>query len=85
MKGPRILQDEVENVIKKLKKNKACRPDDIMAEMIQATEEFSAKEITDIANDMYDSGNIPAELVKSIFVALPKKPGAIECELHRTR
>ena len=58
--------------IKKLKKNKACGPDGILAEMIQATEELSSKEITDIANDIYDSGEIPTELVKSIFVALPK-------------
>ena len=47
--------------------------------MIQATDEFSSKEITDIVNDIYDSESIPTELVKSIFVALPKKPGAIEC------
>ena len=33
---------------------------------------------------MYNSGNIPEDLSKSIFIALPKKPGATECELHRT-
>ncbi|GFN99336.1 multidrug resistance-associated protein 1 [Plakobranchus ocellatus] len=27
---------------------------------------------------------IPTDLSKSIFIALPKKPGATECELHRT-
>src|SRR5438552_17769286 len=32
---------------------------------------------------MYNSGNIPEDLLKSIFIALPKKPGATECELHR--
>src|SRR5438132_4730898 len=26
----------------------------------------------------------PEDLLKSIFIALPKKPGATECELHRT-
>ena len=29
MEGPKIIQDEVENAIKKLKKNKACGPDGI--------------------------------------------------------
>ena len=33
---------------------------------------------------MYNSGNIPEDLSKSIFIALPKKPGATEYELHRT-
>ena len=40
--------------------------------------------ITEIANDMYNSGNTPEDLLKSIFIALPKKLGATECELHRT-
>ena len=41
--GPKILQDEVENAIKKLKKNKACGPDGMLIEMIQKIEEFSVK------------------------------------------
>ena len=35
-------------------------------------------------NEVYDSGEIPEELSKSIYIAIPKKPGAIDCELHRT-
>ena len=82
--GPEILADEVRSAIKKLKRNKACGPDKISAEMLQATEEFSTQEITKIANEIYNTGEIPRELLQSIFIALPKKPGAIECELHRT-
>ena len=33
---------------------------------------------------MYNSGNIPEDLSKSIFIALPRKPGATECELHKS-
>ena len=33
---------------------------------------------------IYDSGEIPSDLSKYIFIALPKKPGATECESHRT-
>lgn len=84
MEGPEILKDEVRFAIKKMKRNKACGPDNIFAELLQATEEFSVDKITEIANDMYNSGNIPEDLSKSIFIALPKKPGATECELHRT-
>ena len=35
-------------------------------------------------NAIYDSGEIHSDLSKSIFIALPKKPGATECESHRT-
>ena len=31
-----------------------------------------------------ESGDIPTDLSKSIFIAIPKKPGATECEMHRT-
>src|SRR5579872_4891928 len=82
--GPDILKDEVRFAIKHMKRNKACGPDNIFAELLHAAEEFSVEKITEIANDIYNSGEIPDDLSKSIFIALPKKPGAIECELHRT-
>ena len=33
---------------------------------------------------MYDSENIPDEMIESIFIALPKKPETIDCKGHRT-
>ena len=42
------------------------------------------EKVTELANIMYDSGNIPDDLCKSIFIALPKKSGTIECESHTT-
>src|SRR5438132_1095970 len=33
---------------------------------------------------MYNSGNIPEDLLQSIFIAFPKKPGETESKLHRT-
>ena len=84
MDGPEILKDEVRFAVKHMKRNKACGPDNIYAELLHASEEFSVEKITEIANDIYNSGNMPEDLSKSIFIALPKKPGATECELHRT-
>ena len=40
--------------------------------------------MTDIINKIYDTGEIPEDLCRSIFIALTKKLGAVECELHRT-
>ena len=82
--GPKILKSEIEAAINKIKKNKAQGPDNIVIEMIQATGDFGIDKITEISNEIYDSGKIPEDLTKSIFIALPKKPGATECELHRT-
>src|SRR5207244_8474015 len=84
IEGPEILKYEVRFAIKQTKRNKACGPDNIYAELLQATDEFSVDKFTEIANDMYNSGNIPEDLSNSIFIALPKKPGATECKLHRT-
>ena len=52
--------------------------------MIKALGDFGIEKLTIMANEIYDTGKIPQDLSKSIFIALPKKPGAIECELHRT-
>src|SRR5207244_2897663 len=77
------MKNEVRLTNKQMKHNKASWPENIYAELLQTAEEFSVDKITEIANDMYNSGNIPEDLLKSIFIALPKKPGATECELHR--
>ena len=81
IEGPEILKDEVRFAIKQTKRSKACGPDNIYAEILQAADELSVDKITEIANDMYKSGNIPGDLSKSKFIALPKKPRATECEL----
>ena len=52
--------------------------------MITSLEENGFSKVTDIINEIYDTGEIPEDLCRSIFIALPKKPGAVECELHRT-
>ena len=35
-------------------------------------------------NKMYNTGTIPNSLSRSIFITLPKRTHAKECELHRT-
>ncbi len=84
MDGPKILKSEVQATVNKMKKNKAAGPDEIVTEMITALEDFGTEKLTDVINEVYNSGDIPEDLSKSIFIALPKKPGATEYELHRT-
>jgi len=68
-----------------MKSNKALGPDGITSEMFQSLEELGVDLLTKLINKIYDTGVIPEDLSKSIFIALPKKPGATECELHRTK
>ena len=65
--GPKIMADETRKAIRSMKRNKSCGPDLITAEMLQATEDFSVDKITLIANNIYDTGEFPNELMQSIF------------------
>ena len=82
--GPSILKQEVAAAINKMKNGKATGPDNIPIEMIKALEEIGLDMTTRLMNAIYDNGTIPVDLCKSVFIALPKTPGATECELHRT-
>ncbi|GFR99132.1 endonuclease-reverse transcriptase [Elysia marginata] len=78
------MKDEVRAAIRKMKSGKATGPDSIAVEQIEALEEFGITIITDLLNEIYDTGQIPTDMLKSIFIAIPKKAGATESELHRT-
>ena len=83
MEGLKILKAEVRTAISRMK-NKVAGPDNIVIEMINALEEFRIEKLTDMINEIYEKGEIPRDLSRSIFIALSKRPEAIECELHRT-
>ena len=82
--GPKILEVEVMHAMKKMKTGKASGPDNIRVEMLEPLEELGITVLTDLLNEIYEAGQIPADLTKSIFITLPKKPGAIGCDLHST-
>ncbi|GFN92682.1 RNA-directed DNA polymerase from mobile element jockey-like, partial [Plakobranchus ocellatus] len=84
--GPPIMKEEVETARsrKKMKHGKATGPDNISVELIETLEDFGIGKVKHLLNEIYDTGQIPTDLSKSIFIVLPKKPGATECELHRT-
>lgn len=82
--GPKILNEEVLNAIKKLKGGKACGLDGVAAEMIKALEVTEVERITSLCNVIYDSGNIPKDLVTSEFIKIPKKSKSVNCTDYRT-
>ena len=82
--GPPTMKNEIVAAMRKMKSSKATGPDSISVELLEALEDYGIDKITTLLNQIYDSGHIPPDISKSIFRALPKKPGATECELHRT-
>ena len=84
MNGNPITREEVRDAMKQMKKNKAVGNDEIAFEMIEALGNFGHDKITDIANIVYESENVPDEMIESLFIALPKKLGTTDCKAHRT-
>ena len=82
--GLQIMESEVAYGLKCMSRGKAAGPDGLMVEMFEALGDFGIKRITQLANKIYDEGRFPPEMTKSVFIALPKKPGATKCELFRT-
>ena len=55
-----------------------------MIEMLRAAEDTTIKCITEIANKVYNSGQITEQMCKSTFIAIPKVSGTLDCDKHRT-
>ena len=47
-------------------------------------EDFGTEQLTRVINEVYDTGCILNDLLKSVFIAVPKRSGTIECQSHRT-
>ena len=82
--GHKILKAEVESTIKLMKSGKATGPDDIPIEALMALSDDNTDLITNFCNTIYNSGYIPMEMRKSIFLPIPKKLKAQNCTDFRT-
>ena len=76
--------EEIEAVIKELPKGKACGNDNISAELLQGMGDKGIEIMTSLINKIYNSGYIPEDFRKSIFVPIPKVSRAQECSDFRT-
>ena len=82
--GYNILQEEVQKAISSMKNGKATGSDEISTEMLKALDDRNAKAITKPCNIIYNTGYIPTELEKSIFITIPKEAKAQDCTEFRT-
>ena len=77
------MKDALRAAIRKMKFGKATGPDSISVELLEALEDYGIHEITTLELiEIFDFGQIPPDISKSIFIALPKKPGPSEGELN---
>ena len=83
-RGPPILKEEVERAIRKSQGGKAPGDDGITVEMIKLLEDFGIDKLTDLYNEIYSTGTFPEELLKSVYITLPKQPRATDCSNYRT-
>ena len=77
------MKSEIEFALRKTKLNKAMGPDEINTEMIKTLEDIGIDTLHKLFNKMYETGEIPSDMAKSIFITLPKKPCTKICEEHR--
>ena len=82
--GSPIMQSEVEEALRAMRPGKAVGEDGIAVEMLGVLGEWGAEVVTEIANSIYNTGQIPDQMARSIFITIPKKPGAIDCDKFRT-
>ena len=58
--------------------------DGIAVEMLEVLKEWGVEVVTKITNCNNDTGWVPNQLTQSVFITIPKKPGAIQCDEFRT-
>ena len=74
MLGPKILTSEVQAAGQSMRNNKAVGTDEIGVELIKSIGDFGIEKLTKMLKGICELGNIPTDLSRSIFIALPKKP-----------
>ena len=59
--------------IKHLKENTAPGGDEITREQLKALDEESLKSLTEVLNDIYNTGVVPNDFKNFLFIKIPKK------------
>ena len=78
------MKEEVRWALQHCKPGKAADPDEVVVEMLIALQEDDVDVLWSLFKNIYETGQIPTEILKSIFIAIPKKSNTLDCENHRT-
>jgi hypothetical protein len=75
-KGPRIWRSEMEKAIKEMGDKKATGANDVPAEALKLLRDGGLNLLTQLMNNIYESGEWPNDFTEVTMVALKKKPKA---------
>nr|ADF18552.1 endonuclease-reverse transcriptase [Bombyx mori] len=81
--GPAMLRSEVLRALKAAKTGKLPGPDNIPIEILKLLEEDQLDVLTQFFNNIYETGNLPSDWLKSTFIKIPKKQNAKKCGEYR--
>lgn len=81
--GPAILKSEVLWALKAAKVGKSPGPDNVPIEILKLLEEDQLDVLTQFFNNIYETGNLPSDWLKSTFITIPKKQNAKKCGEYR--
>ena len=70
--GQPILKDEVRWAMNIAQKNKAMGPDGIPIEALKALEDMGLDLVHHLIDRIYETGHVSDEMLKSVFLTLPK-------------
>ena len=78
------MGEEVRAAIEEIKAGKVVGRDGVAAEVLKALGDFAIDQPTSLFQRINESGNMTDRMCDSVFVALPKVDGTLECSKHRT-
>ncbi len=58
-------------------------PDEIHSEILQLLSEDSLPKLVKLFDEIYSTGELPEEWLKSTLITLPKKASASKCDMYR--
>ena len=82
--GPPITITEVKQALRRMKDGKAVGSDEVHIEVLKLMEENGLNIIVKLFNNIYNTGAIPRDWLKSTFITIPKKSKPKKCEEYRT-
>ena len=66
------MNEEVRWALQHCKPGKAAGPDEVVVEMLIALQDDGVDVLWSLFKIIYETGQIPTEMLKSVFIAIPK-------------
>ncbi|KAG8237619.1 hypothetical protein J437_LFUL016872 [Ladona fulva] len=81
--GPKVMKEEIEMAIKRMKNGKTVGGEQIPVEILKSLGKNGMDRITNLII-IYDTGEWPEDLIKTVMVPMPEKYNAHDCKYYRT-